>query len=334
MPDEVGDVNVAIVIPVGAGRRENLEAVLRCVTAQTTPPAALVIVEDGDALDGKRIKIGETEEQLMFWRSRTLHIKIDKHKPGDEQPRNLGVRALSTRNGAARSIFEKFGYEQLADPTHVWFLDSDVMVEPDCLEEILIAYAEGPEERIMVCPYDWLPIGERPEPGSDFPLRLHELENDPRWPSFHQYQPKDVLRGDLAAGLACFSGNLVWPLEEFARVGGFWAELHHGRCEDGELGLRAVAMDVPISFAPLARGWHLAHPVDMNLAMTRNERDVPMLNARHPWVEGSDVFMVDRDGKAFDVRCRGCGEMVPTIGWWLHARECGVAPAIPMRAGG
>jgi hypothetical protein len=47
-----------------------------------------------------------------------------------------------------------------------------------------------------------------------------------------------------------------------------------------------------------------------------------MLNARHPWIQGSDIFMVDRDGKAFDIRCHGCGEQITTIGWWEHAASC------------
>lgn len=138
-----------------------------------------------------------------------------------------------------------------------------------------------------------------------------------------------VWENDISAGLSCFSGNLVWPVDEFIRVGGFWSEIHHGRCEDGELGLRAVSMGVPISFAPRARGWHLWHRINTSLAKARNKRDVPMLNERHPWVEGAQVFLVDRDGAAFDVLCPGCSNMIPTIGWWRHSEECGVSSALP-----
>jgi hypothetical protein len=48
-----------------------------------------------------------------------------------------------------------------------------------------------------------------------------------------------------------------------------------------------------------------------------------MLNDRHPWVQGADVLMVDRDGKAFDVVCRKCQQLIPTIAWWAHAQACG-----------
>lgn len=310
-------MKIGVVIPVGPGRKENLAAVLSCVASQGTPPAAVVVVEDGDALGGDRILIGETPEQVAFWKERTLHVRAPKHEPGMEQPRNLGVRTLRART-------------DMPVCTHVWFLDSDVVVEPDCLETIELALEQADQDRILVCPYDWLGPGLRPHAGFTFPLEYHDLHNDPRWPSFEKYDPDEAVTNDLSAGLACFSGNLVWPIERFERVGGFWSEIHHGRCEDGELGLRAAAMGVPISFARDARGWHLHHEVNTALAVERNARDVPMLNARHPWVEGTAVFMVDRDGAAFDVSCPNCHEQIPTILWWQHTVECGVSPEIPV----
>ena len=287
-------MNVAVVIPVGPGRDENLRHVLACLEVQTELPGAVIVVRDGN--DAPRFP--DTD---VMW------VTAPKHEPGREQPRNIGARIAD-----------------LGGATHVWFLDSDVIVEPDCLEEILAALDAGPRNRILVCPYDWMTEGHR-EP-------IHGLYNDPRWEQFWASPPEKVYTEDLSAGLACFSGNLVWPLGEFRRVGGFWSELHHGRCEDGELGVRAVAMGVPISFAAEARGWHMGHPVDMALALERNQRDVPMLDARHPWIQGSDVFMVDRDGKAFDVRCHGCGELIPTVGWWAHAASC-AGLEIPVRDG-
>lgn len=289
-------MKTAVVIPVGPGREDNLLQVLACLQEQTQKPDAVIVVEDGDALGGLVID-GLTIPGK--------HVKADKHEPGMEQPRNVGVRVIEEH------------YENI---DNVWFLDSDVIVEPDCLENLCDAMDRGIEDRILVAPYDWMPPGVR-EP-------MLDLDNDPRWPMFRDSSPERIYRDDLSAGLACFSGNLVWPIEEFTRVGGFWSEIHHGRCEDGELGLRAVAMDVSISMASLARGWHLWHPVNTDLAVARNERDVPMLNARHPWVEGADVFMVDRDGKAFDVLCSKCQQKVPTIGWWAHAVECGVSPEL------
>lgn len=292
-------LKLGVVIPVGPDRRENLVEVLRALQPVAHLLSAVVVVEDGLAdlagIDRGALKL--------------IRVPTPKHEPGAEQPRNIGVGVLA---------------ERAPETTHVWFLDSDVVPEPSALAELVAAIKAGPPDRIIVAPYDWMPEGVRPD-RLDFYERAASLTNDPRWAMIRANPPSTVFHGDLSAGLACFSGNLVWYIPEFMRVGGFWSELHHGRCEDGELGLRAVAMGVGISFAAGARGYHLAHPVNTPLALERNRRDVPMLNARHPWVQGAGVLVVDRDGKAFDVRCPKCEEVVPTLHWWAHAEACGVS---------
>lgn len=302
-------MTVGVVITAAPGRTENLTAVLDCLAVQTTPAAAVVLIEDGGQV------ISEVPAGIA---DRFTSWVTAKHEPGREQPRNLGVRALR---------------EGWPDVTHVWFLDSDIIVESNCLEELLEALDRGPEDRIVIAPYDWCPPGMRP--AGDNPAEVGPgfkgVHNDPRWEMFHAHDADHVFRDDLSAGLACFSGNLVWNVAEFQRVGGFWNELHHGRCEDGELGLRAVAMGVPIGLTEFARGWHLWHPIDRDRVVRANERDVPMLNERHPWVQGSDVFMVDRDGKAFDTRCGNCGAEIPTGEWWQHAADCGADMRIEKR---
>jgi GT2 family glycosyltransferase len=282
-------MRTAIVITACPGRELNVQAVLESLRLQSRPPELVVLVEDGGPLAGEFPDV--------------VRLVTAKHQPGRDQPRNVGVR-----------------HALLYEPevTHVWFLDSDVLVDPGCLEHLEETMSWAPEAGIAVAPYDWMPAGSRSP--------IHDLYNDMRWPMFNAYDGR-VYTDDLSAGLACFSGNLMWRIDEFQRVGGFWSELHHGRCEDGELGLRAVAMGVPIVLAPLARGWHLWHPENHDLKVQRNERDVPMLNDRHPWVQGRGVFMVDRDGKAFDVRCE-CGDVVPTIAWWEHAQACGKGMAL------
>jgi hypothetical protein len=197
-------------------------------------------------------------------------------------------------------------------------------------------------DRILAGRYDWL------AEGAVGPLE-GIAEVDPRDASFRQFSPLQVFKGDLSAGLACFSGNLVWPVRGFQRVGGFWNEIHHGRCEDGELGLRAVKMGLPISYVGIAVANHHWHPRSAALAMEWNERDVPMLNERHPWVESrcscghqktmhmepnhrgvckecsceefeQAIFVVEQDGKRFDARCSvlDCDWSGNTAGIWAH----------------
>lgn len=283
-------MNVAVVIPVGRGRQDNLKLCLAYLAAQTSPPDGAVLV-----CDGEEARV-EAPTEMPFPVAVTVAVK---HEPGREQPRNLGVRL-------AEQMSEDF--------THAWFLDSDVIVAEDALEKYHQAMSVEPEPRILVGPYEWMGPGVR-EP-------QYDLHTDPRQPSFQDAYPWKIYREDLSAGLACFSGNLVWPIDKFKKVGGFWNELHHGRCEDGELGLRAVAMGVPISFVPEARGWHLYHDINYQWVIGANTRDVPMLNARHPWVEGEGLLVVEEDGRRFNARCAVCGEEFNSMLIWEHQEQC------------
>jgi len=293
-------MNTAIVIPVGPSRQENLRASLQTIKEMTVKPTLVVTVMDGE------VDISDEEVREAVSVAPTEVLRVAKHEPGMEQPRNLGVRWISRMN-------EDLCTRGLDLLDHVWFLDSDILVAPDALAH----YEETGGGRILAGPYDWLPSGVR-EP-------MPELRNDPRWPSFNDHDPQEALESDLSAGLACFSGNLVWPIDQFTRIGGFWNELHHGRCEDGELGLRAVACGIPISFVREARGWHLDHPINVELTLERNRRDVPMLNLRHPWVQGEGLFVVEQDGKRFNVRC-ACGWEGNTAEIWHHQAGCDLLP--------
>lgn len=282
-----------VVIPLGAGRRENVAMTLRSLHEQTRLPEAIVIVADGPeaAIKPHGLSIP------------TLQVISPKHEPGLEQPRNVGVRMLEKHFDGCNAA---------------WFIDSDIIFAQDALAKLTETW-EGGEERIIQAPYEWLAPGQR---------EIHpELYNDPRWAMLNEERWRDPAAqsvGELNVGLGCFSGNLVWPIEEFTRIGGFWNEIHHGRCEDGELGLRAVAQGVPITCCPGARGYHLWHPINHELATERNARDVPMLNARHPWVEGEGVCVVERDGRRFEQHCDGCGQLINTLDWWSHRPSCQV----------
>lgn len=278
-------MKVAAVMPVALGREDNVRLVLESMKRQRVPHDLVVLVYDGATVPRAQ------------WDEDKIDVWMPKHEPGYEQPRNIGVRTA-------------VNYDP--EITHVHFVDSDVMLDPCAVEELRLS-AAAHDAGVVIAPYDWLPPGYR-EPD-------RQILNDPRWAMFDERSLEGAIHGDLSVGLGCFSGNLLWDVEEFERVGGFWAELHHGRCEDGELGLRAVSMDVGIAMASRARGWHLWHQIDADAIMARNARDVPMLNARHPWVEGAGIFEVQRDGRAFDVHCKFCGEDVPTGAWWAHCGD-------------
>jgi hypothetical protein len=156
------------------------------------------------------------------------------------------------------------------------------------------------------------------------------IRNDPRWAAFDVAKNSDVHVNNISIGLACFGGNLVWPIKDFIALGGFWNDLHMGRCEDGELGIRACAAQIPMSLVKQARAYHIWHkgnnektgmPSATHEKLRANERDVPMINERHPFVQDRGLVVADEDGKRFDQRCPDCGELVNTGEYWGHSES-------------
>jgi hypothetical protein len=299
-------MRTAVVIPVGAGRFENVCRCLQYLGGQRPIPPGLVVLV-GDGL--KATEEAREAQAIAPLSLRVVVIETPKHEPGMEQPRNVGVR----------KVIEISGYEEEQEFTHVWFLDSDVILATDAYDAYKAMENFGTYEGVMIGPYDFMPPGET--------APMPDYRQDVRWASFERHDQEE-LTSDLSAGLACFSGNLVWPIPAFTRIGGFWNELHMGRCEDGELGLRAVACGIPIAFVAAARGWHIYHggmpaPTNewMDWATRINAIDIPKLDGRHPWLQGRGVFVVEEDGKRFNVRCK-CGWSGNTAEIWDHLSYC------------
>lgn len=292
---------VGVVITTCAGREENLKRALEYVgDLNVVRPQIVGIVYDGCALEHDALSYAR---DIPIWR-----VGIEKHHPGMEQPRNVGFNAVR---------------EVVPDLTHVWFLDSDLIVPSDTLTQFYRGLCAAEEDRILIGPYDWLPpgvVGFVPEM-KNMPAGVPGAHGiaDYRWNSFKADGPERVFRHDLGASLACFGGNLIWPVDAFEEIGGFHVDLHHGRCEDGELGLRACERGVPMSLVRDARAWHVHHPVDGGGAMQKNARDVPLLNSMHPWVENEGLRVVDADGKRFDWKCPDCDEVHNSLSYWTHA---------------
>lgn len=283
-----------IVVPVGSGRVENVQRVIACIKAQTVQPLGVVFVEDGP---------GDYPSKYM--NDKEIIIMSQKHEPGREQPRNVGVRAAIHR---------------WRDANAIWFIDSDVLFGPQTLEFYKERWEAVDHGRIMIGPYDWMHAGQ-------IEIPTENANPDGRWPMILEDRWQDLTyesTEQLNVGLGCYSGNLVWPVDEFMKIGGFWNEIHHGRCEDGELGLRAVATGIPITCEPRARGFHQEHARNMEWILAANTRDVPMLNARHPWVQGHGLFVVEKDGKRFDQKCPKCGDLINTNEFWGHEKTCGL----------
>lgn len=282
----MGDNKFGVVIPAAQNRMNNTIEVLKRVFAGNTLPEQVIVVCDG--WESRKPVILEVPEGV-----KAKTINIEKYQPDGkhEQPRNVGVRHLDD------------------DIDYVWFLDSDVIPSEFALTHYDRAAQIG-SKRILIGPYDWMPGGHR-EP-------MKGLRNDPRWDMFNEFTADYEAVGQLNFALACFSGNLVWPVEKFKYVGGFWNEINMGRCEDGELGLRAASFNIPMSVVSEARGWHLDHPINMEWIEAENKRDIPLLNKRHPWVEEKGLVVSEQDGARFDIVCPDCKEQINTVEIWGH----------------
>jgi hypothetical protein len=277
-------MSVGVVIPCGAGREDNLRAVLGSLEEQTVKPTHTVVVFDGPEAD-----------RPLPHRTDLNAVVAPRFIPGKtEQLRNVGVRALPEGTDA------------------VWFVDSDIIMAPEALQCMLEKWCQG---RIVIGPYDWMGPGTRkPQPDN---------RSDPRWEMMWEDRWKDpryASTGQLNVGLACFGGNLMWDRRRFEEMGGFWNQIHRG--EDGELGLRAVTYGIPITCAPEARGWHMWHEVDLPKVRKENERNIPMIDARHKdLLFSGGVFVVEQDGRRFAQTCGRCGAEVSTLEYWGH--RCG-----------
>jgi hypothetical protein len=281
---------VGVVIPTAEGRQDNLARVIDGISAQIYAPEHIVIVCDGwSPVDDN--------EYSVFSANRTTIVSTEKHIPGKEQPKNVGVRHLPFLCN------------------HVWFLDSDVLPGPYALQAYKNAYEESPPlRRVFIGPYEWMKEGQK--------KAQYSLHNDPRWEMFRRFDYRSTFVGHLGVALACFGGNMVWPVDEFKRVGGFWNDLHAGRCEDGEMGIRATSMSCAFALVRDARGFHIHHKVNTKVIHEKNKRDVPMINERHPYVQDEGLIVADYDGARFNQICQYCGKEINTLEYWLHAEEC------------
>jgi glycosyltransferase involved in cell wall biosynthesis len=270
-------MNIGIVIPTGPGRKENLDIVLSSIRGQNLDIPIVVAADGRKAYD-------EVHSGIVI---SVDIISADKHEPGKEPPRNYGARFL----------------EQLYPGIEwVWFLDSDVYLEPGSVDAVL----EHLDKKRIICGYyNWLN------------KRGGQAEQDYRMNMFEEFGPDDVLEYHLGAALANFSGNLVWPLDEFKRVGGFHPGLSAGRVDDGELGVRAATYGIGTSFLFENKGHHIYHDVDGARVRRINTAEVPLINQWHPYIQELGIVPRDLDGKRFNYICE-CGEEVNTLEMWSH----------------
>lgn len=293
---------LGVVIPVGPGRRDNVDLSLAYLATQTglseEAPLEVQIVCDGPAAWADCGSVTTSDPRLLV-----DVVGMEKHAPGHEPPRNVGVRMLVGRRPSV---------------DHVWFLDSDIILEPQALQAFLEALDGREPDGVLCGPYDWGSAGLREMvPRGDSRVEIHDY----RWAMFDENPPHEKLFFHLGAALANFSGNLVWPVAEFKRIGGFHWDLTAGRCDDGCLGVRAAVHGIASSFVAAARGLHISHPINLEWVHQANARDVPLINQWHPYIQELGVIPRNLDGVRFNMICQECGEEINTLEIWEHGTK-------------
>ena len=235
-------VQFSFVIPT-FNRKQNLSLVLWALCLQTDQDFEVVVSDDGST-DG-------TEEMVKAY-LRHLRLKYYWHE-------DKGYRVSLTRNQGTR----------IADQTstHIWFIDSDVLLVKEA-----VAFARGlcaREPDAIICGrYDWLPpmqvtledVAERFDliaqarlPKAEIPGNFSRAyRDDPRASTDFDCETRRRGRGTL-------SGNLIVPRQWLSR--GF-DETIENQGQDGEFGHHVYELGAELIFCDKIRGYHLAHRAD------------------------------------------------------------------------
>lgn len=211
---------IGFVIP-SYDRADNLRLVLQGLEQQTEQEFAVVVCDDGSTDDTEEVvaSFAGSLSIVYCWRAR------DGYDPG--AVRNKGVRYLP------RAV------------THIWFLDSDVILSPGAVEHALTKHL-GPHPEVVVAGrYDWL----RPD------VRRAPFEGQFAADHRSKWDCDEIVRCSGAA----LTGNLIVPLDIFLKTGGFDPNLKGMRAEDCEFGYNLRSKGYMMVMCEHIVGYHLCH---------------------------------------------------------------------------
>lgn len=241
---------ICFVIPV-YNRSRNLSAVLLNLAAQTVQDFSVVVADDGSEDDSFCVV------QSM---AASLDIQYVWHV-------HRGYRVAFTRNCGM----------QLApkDTTHIWQLDSDVILRKDAVQAAYDLIEQYPED--VICGrYDWLPpmvwtfddiLSQREEfwqgrlPWPDDVPRDADYGGRPSGEPLH-LDPRTNVDWSSNTSYLCseamLSGNLIIPMGIVKATGGF-DESIEAQGSDSEFGRHCASLGYQMRFSDAIRGVHLYH---------------------------------------------------------------------------
>jgi len=247
-------VDIGFVIPV-YNRAENLRLVLHALMLQTDPFFTVIVADDGST-DNPAGVVSEYTGKLDIFLYRQPH---------------KGYRVSKVRNMGVSHLRRKL--------THIWFVDSDVVLNARAVEEARRIVAVHPDV-VIAGRYDWMP-----------PMHVTCRDLEERWTEFVQAElpslpcPGDAhIGGREAVGHrrrfdvrqqadwseqtitlctgATLSGNLIVPRAAFRAVGGFDENIE-GQGQDCDFGKMLGRAGIKMLFSEAIMGYHLYHYRDL-----------------------------------------------------------------------
>jgi len=213
-------------------RVANLRRVLSSLIFQTDRDFEVIVSDDGST-DGTAAMVRQQAERLP--------IKYFWHK-------HQGYRLAMVRNRGAALRDKK--------TTHVWFLDSDVVLPKDAVAQAKNIYAKHPDV-VLAGKYDWM--HEHPWPVECGPNYWEEFSKLPFRPD-HRKQAFDneTIHTFYEGGV--IGANILCPVKWLLKRG--FDENIIGGGEDGEFSYHLQEQGAPVIFSSATRGLHMWHPRD------------------------------------------------------------------------
>ncbi len=273
-------MKVSIIIPT-RDRSKNLDCVLTSLSLQNTSREYEVVVVDDRSTDNTK-EVVEKYPDVKYFK-----VDASDNSWNASIPRNLGVK--------------------MSSGDLLWFLDSDVVLPPNAIEETVSAFLKGNRARVLIGSYHWLPaqlvtpddVKNKWGELIDGKLPFLQIDKkgmlgmkDIRQVSFDKAGDSQQEFYSFTDGLACFGGYLLMTKQTFWAAGGYDESMLAG-VEDGDFGITLFEMGAKYSYLKEVCGYHIAHEQPTGRDQTVIAAQVLRLNQKH------HVDMIHESGKAY-----------------------------------
>lgn len=273
-------MKVSIIIPT-RDRSQNLDCVLTSLSLQNTNREYEVVVVDDRSTDNTK-EVVEKYPDVKYFK-----VDASYNSWNASIPRNLGVK--------------------MSSGDLLWFLDSDVVLPTNAIEETVSAFLKGNRARVLIGSYHWLPaqlvtpddVKNKWGDLIDGKLPFLQIDKkgmlgmkDIRQISFDKAGDSQQEFYSFTDGLACFGGYLLMTKQTFWAAGGYDESMLAG-VEDGDFGITLFEMGAKYSYLKEVCGYHIAHEQPTGRDQTVIAAQVLRLNQKH------HVDMIHESGKAY-----------------------------------